>query len=348
MKRKVVTLALGIVGLVTLTGCGVLGPASVVRDRFNYNNAIGESWKNQLLQNVVKIRYADMPVFLDVSSVVSQYELKGGVIWRDDSLLAPFVARGSYAEKPTISYTPLSGEKFIKSFMTPLPPEIMLHMIEAGWPADFIFRICVQAINGMYNQGGFQMNSHPADSQFNTLLALLASIQKSGVLTFGVEHIEDNEEIVLMFREHPDSEIESDIASVMQLLRLDPNTRRFKVTAGICPEESNEVTIQIRSIMMILESLAMGVEVPNAHVEDTHSPAEPTCPNAGTEPLVRIFTGNCRPKDAYAAIQYRSHWFWIGNNDMQSKRTLSFIQLIMNLSEVGERGKGPVLTLPTG
>jgi predicted small lipoprotein YifL len=348
MIRKVVTLALGIFGLVTLTGCGVLGPASVVRDRFNYNSAIGESWKNQMLQNVVKIRYADMPVFLDVSSVVSQYELKGGLIWRDDSFLAPFVARGSYTEKPTISYTPLSGEKFIKSLMTPLPPEIMLHMIEAGWPADFIFRICVQAINGMYNQSGFQMNSHPADSEFNELLVLLASIQKSGVLTFGIEHHTHSEEIILMFREHPDPKMKSEIASVMRLLRLDPGTRRFTVTAGICPEDNNEVTIQTRSILMILESLAMGVEVPGVHIDNAHSPAEPDVNNAEIKSLVGIFSGNNRPKDAYAAIRYRGHWFWIDNNDMESKRAFSFIQLIMNLSEAGEGGKGPVLTLPTG
>jgi hypothetical protein len=348
MVKKTVTFVMVVSGMITLAGCGTLGSGSVIRDRFNYNSAIGESWKNQMLQNVVKIRYADMPVFLDVSSVVSQYELQGGLIWRDDSLLAPFVARGSYTEKPTISYTPLSGEKFIKSLMTPLPPEIMLHMIEAGWPADFIFRICVQAINGMYNQSGFQMNSHPSDSQFNELLVLLGSIQKSGVLTFGIEHHADEDEIILMFREHPDPKIKSEIASVMRLLRLDPGTRRFTVTAGICPEDNNEVTIQIRSILMILESLAMGVDVPDSHIDNAHSSDESTGLSAGGKPLVGIFSGKSRPKDAYAAIRYRSYWFWIDNSDMPSKRAFSFIQLIMNLSEAGEGNKGPVLTLPTG
>ena len=92
----------------------------------------------------------------------------------------------------------------------------------------------------------------------------------------------------------------------------------------------------------------MGVEVPNAHIEETSSAAEPTGRNAGTKPLVRIFTGNNRPEDPYAAIRYRSHWVWIDHNDIQSKRAFSFIQLLMNIYEAGEGGRGPVLTLPAG
>jgi hypothetical protein len=350
MQRKVVALALGIFGLVTLTGCGVLGPASVVRDRFNYNNAIGESWKNQLLQNLVKIRYTDMPVFLEVSSVVNQYEFKVDALARHNSLLAPWTFGGSYIEKPTISYTPLKGEKKFKSVMTPLPHEVISHMIAAGWPADFILSICVQSINGIHNQGGLQMSSNPADSQFNTLLESLASIQKSGVLIFGIEYLKDSEEVVLMFREHPDPEIKSDIAKVMRLLGLDSNTRRFKLTSGLYPEGSNEVTIQTRSILMILESLAMGVEVPKSHVEDTYSPVNLTCPNAGIKQIIRIFSGNCPlpPEDAYAAIRYRGHWFWVENKDVRSKRAFTLIQLLVNLSQVGSKGQAPVLTLPAG
>lgn len=349
MRRQIV--ALGIVGLVTLAGCSRIGPKSVVRDRFNYNSAIAESWKNQMFQNVVRIRYADMPVFLEVASVVSQYEIKGDATVRSNSILAPLVIGGSYMVRPTISYAPLTGEKFIKSMMTPLPPEIILHLIETGWPVEFVLGFGVQAINGIYNGSGQGMVSHPADLQFDSLLTSLASIQRSGVLVWEVEQHEDDKEIVLMFRQHPDSTVESEIALVAQLLRIDPEKRRYSLSSGICPTGSNEIKLQTRSILMIMKALATGVEVPSTQVAETIDTAatdEPNDRSAGSVPHIRIHSGEDEQEDAYAAIKYRGHWFWIDSRDVQSKRAFFLIQLLMNLSEGGGSKAAPVLTLPTG
>ena len=60
-----------------MSGCGSMGPNSVSRDRFDYITAISESWKKQMLLNIVKLRYADVPVFMDIGQVISGYELEG-------------------------------------------------------------------------------------------------------------------------------------------------------------------------------------------------------------------------------------------------------------------------------
>ena len=56
-------------------GCQTIGPGSVQRDRLDYAGAIAGSWREQTLLNIVKLRYFDAPVFLEVSSVISSYTL---------------------------------------------------------------------------------------------------------------------------------------------------------------------------------------------------------------------------------------------------------------------------------
>ena len=79
-----------------------------------------------MLLNLVKTRYADAPVFFDVASVISQYAVEGQVNfragendppWGDNWFLG---AGGKYSDRPTITYTPLAGDRFTESIMRPL------------------------------------------------------------------------------------------------------------------------------------------------------------------------------------------------------------------------------------
>ena len=61
---------------VHLAGCAGIGARTVARDRLDYVSAISESWKRQTLLNLLKTRYQDAPIFLDVASVIGQYALE--------------------------------------------------------------------------------------------------------------------------------------------------------------------------------------------------------------------------------------------------------------------------------
>jgi hypothetical protein len=143
-----------------VSGCASIGPATVARDRFDYITAISDSWKAQMLLNLVKIRYADAPVFLDVASVITQTGYQGIVgvsgSWFQNpfSSFAGVTATGTYGERPTVSYLPFSGEKFARSLMTPIPPAAILNFLQAGYPADLVFRLTVHTINGIHSRFG--------------------------------------------------------------------------------------------------------------------------------------------------------------------------------------------------
>ena len=59
--------------LLTMAGCAGVPPGRITTDRMDYGQVIAESWKRQTLLNVVRLRYADAPVFLDVASVINSY-----------------------------------------------------------------------------------------------------------------------------------------------------------------------------------------------------------------------------------------------------------------------------------
>src|SRR4051812_25550047 len=75
----IIRVGFALLGAMVLTGCAHLGPSTVAVDRFDYSTAIADSWKQQTLLNIVKLRYMDLPVFVDVASIVSGYSMQTGV-----------------------------------------------------------------------------------------------------------------------------------------------------------------------------------------------------------------------------------------------------------------------------
>ena len=103
-----------LLSLFVLSGCTHLGPKTVAVDRFDYSTAIADSWKQQTLLNIVKLRYMDLPVFVDVASVVSGYSMQTGVsvngtLSSEKAVQGNFASIGGqaiYTDRPTITYVP--------------------------------------------------------------------------------------------------------------------------------------------------------------------------------------------------------------------------------------------------
>src|SRR5215831_2782536 len=155
-----------------VAACGSIGPVTVSHDRIDYATAIGNSWKEQTLLNLVKLRYGDMPVFLEVAQVVAGYQLQsaiGGSFTAgnfNSSLVGPFTATGNvnaagtYTDRPTVIYSPLTGVDFLKRLMTPVPPSSVLFMLQSGYSAERIMPIMLDSINGL-NNGSNRLSGRP-------------------------------------------------------------------------------------------------------------------------------------------------------------------------------------------
>ncbi|HAR96456.1 MAG TPA: hypothetical protein DCR97_10915 [Deltaproteobacteria bacterium] len=346
-------------------GCASLGPGSVVSDRFEYTTAISDSWESQMLLNLVKGRYGHAPVFLDVASVISQYALQTQADVRA-SFQSPLTNRftgdafantlslgglGSYTDRPTITYNPLMGEKFARSLMAPIPPEAILHLVQAGYPVDLLFRVCVQSINGIQNSFGGPAAAHDADPQFHPLLDKMRKLQATGDIGMKIHKRREKEGARIVFRWKKGKALEADSEDVRRLLGLDPTINEFKVVYGAIASDDKEIAMLSRSMLQVMLDLSSAIDVPAEHVTEkrvTPTFREKLSDGRPIAPLVKIKSSSHRPLDAFVAVPFRDHWFWIDDKDILSKNVFSFLMFIFTLTETGGKEGVPIVTIPAG
>lgn len=359
--RRVIRLPL--LSALLVLGCSTIGPETVSRDRLAYTAAVAESWKTQMLLNIVKLRYGDTPVFLDVGQIVSGYTVESTLSAAANANIytwsaphpnfpdasAGLGAGGRFQDRPTVTYSPLAGERFARSMMTPLRPVSVLSLIQGGYPVDLVLRLVVNAINGIDNRYGGDARARPADPEFYPLLRALRRIQLSGTMGMRVNRTADEEATLLTFKTRRDPKVEKDVAEVRQLLGLDLDATEFNVVYGSTSTNRRQIAILTRSILEILVDLSSFISVPQAHVAEGRVGAGlDDMADESVRPLIRVRSMLERPDaaDAFASVPYRGYWFIIDDRDIPSKRLFTFIMFIFTLVETPTKEVPPVVTIP--
>jgi len=325
-------------------------------DRFDYISAIADSWKQQTLLNIVKLRYMDLPVFVDVASIVSGYSLQtgvnvNGVLSSERAVQGNYLSAGGqavYTDRPTITYVPLTGEKFLRGLITPIDPKNIFFMLQSGYAADFVLALTVESLNGVPNRstaGGMVRDASP---EFLRALQLMRELQAAGGFGMRVEEDKEKGQTAVMFfrREDIPAETLEKAAEARRLLRLSPEPMKFSLTYSPVRGADNELAVHSRSMLQIMGAFASYIDLPEAHLQD-HS-ARPV-PESGAEDRqtnVRIHSGKEKPSNAFAAVRYRDHWFWIDEGDWQTKRALTAVMFFFTLAESTGSEKLPLITIP--
>ncbi|WP_213955404.1 MULTISPECIES: hypothetical protein [unclassified Variovorax] len=335
----------------SLAGCAGVGPPTVARDRFDYNGEVARSWKEQTLLNIVRTRYSDMPVFLEVSQIVSGYTLEStvsfGGVRAHDTLVPPssnlsFGAQGKWTDRPTITYSPLTGAQFNRSMLTPIPPAAVLFAMQAGWPIDLVLRVVVRSVNGIDSTGR-------EAGRYERLVDLMRRLQDSEVLGMRVQGDKADQAVVLFFSSRTRSpDEEAMLQELRTLLRLTTGRNEFRVGFGAASASTGEIAMLTRSMLQILVSLGEYVEVPEVDLRDGRAGASQAPSSATLGRLLKIKASAERPGDALVAVPYRTQWFWIDDRDIPSKRTFAMVMILSTLAETGAREVMPLVTIPAG
>jgi len=336
-----------------LAACAHIGPKTIQVDRFKYSESIADSWKEQTLLNIVKLRYMDLPIFLDVSSIVAGYSLQtdvsiSGVKRSDSSILGNSASLGGqaiYTDRPTITYVPLTGEKFLRGMIKPIDPRNIFFLMQSGYPADFILGLTVESLNGVRNRSTAVMRAE--DPDFFRALRLLSDVQAADAFGMDVEEDKGSTMVVFFRRDGVSADIAEKAAETRRLLKLSPDQQKFRLHYSPVRGADDELSVTSRSMVQIMTAFATYIDAPAEHVQN-HS-ATPALGNDsadGLQPLVRIHSGKDRPAASFVAVKYRDYWFWIDESDLQTKRALTAVMFLFTLVNTGGNDNLPVITIP--
>ncbi|MFZ4468846.1 MAG: hypothetical protein ACOYOZ_06275 [Pirellula sp.] len=144
---------------------------------------------------------------------------------------------------------------------------------------------------------------------------------------------------------------------------VDPEARTLKITTEELPPFSDEngprlelLDLETRSLLQVLFFVSHGIDVPNQHVLDRKVPM--TCNPDGTafdwkQVMDGLFRVHCtkskkRPENAYVAVRYDDHWYYIDQTDRDTKATFALLLEVSRLELQSSEANAPLLTIPLG
>jgi hypothetical protein len=317
-----------------------------------------------MLLNLVKLRYGDTPVFLDVGQIVANYSFQrtlganglgnvftGGTLPGLVAGTFGLNAQGVLTDTPTITYSPLAGERFARSLMMPLPVSAILNILQGGYPVDFVFRLAVQSINGVDNRRIQLQHVRPANPEFYALLRDLHRVQASNEVGARIEQAGSEEIMELIFRPRISAAIQGSLRNIKEILDLDPDAQAFRVVYGVVPTNDKEIALLTRSILEVLTDLSSRIDVPEAHVAEHRVAPTPEAdfgPDGPVRDLIRITTSTeHHPDTAFVSAPYHGYWFSIDDRDLRSKQLFTFLMFLFTFVETPGGAAVPMLTIPT-
>jgi hypothetical protein len=197
-RRPLRLAALAAVAALALSSCNTVGPRVVRSSRVEYSQALADGFNEQMLLNLVRLRYRDTPQFLEVSTLTTEYVLGGSAsaaatVGGGETDVGISVS-GGYSETPTVSYTPLAGEDVVEKLLTPVEVSTLYLLMRSGWSIERVLRLAVREMR--LEAGALLRNAPSADGptpdypphyfDFRLASEELREMQKQGALRVDV------------------------------------------------------------------------------------------------------------------------------------------------------------------
>ena len=345
-----------------LSSCARLHPDVIQAGSNDYNIAMQSSRDEQMLLNLVRLKYHDTPYFLEASSVSSQFRLATQVSASADLESRPILdtlglgGSISFNEQPTITYTPLQGNDFVQRLLIPVPLDTIMLLINSGWSIERVLRMTVERINGIPNApsaSGPTPKAAPEYETFLEIVSLLEEFRKQDKIRMLYKQHDDKAQAVLSLNDADEATAQAD--ELRRLLGINDNAKQFKIVEGKAEKNPDDViVITTRSLLGILFYLSHSVEVPE---RDRESGVVTKTYGADgkefdwshlTQDLFRIRSKSSTSDTSMIKNSYRGKEFYIDDRDLNSKSTFTLLTHLFSLQAGNSESLAPVLTIPVG
>ncbi len=183
--------------LLAVVGCAQ-GPRDLSRTRAPYNEAVQRTGAEQMLLNLVRLKYRESPEFLAITAIASQSTYDGGgsvgVGIPEAALSALNLgASAGFSERPTITYNARDDAEFQRGLLEPVPLATIALVTQTGWASDRVQRLAIKNINGVDNAtsaGGPTPDRKPDFERFQRAAYLLRSLQHRRWVELAPKHRE--------------------------------------------------------------------------------------------------------------------------------------------------------------
>ncbi|PYD71880.1 hypothetical protein [Novacetimonas hansenii] len=342
--------------ILLLSSCSGVGSQRLDRDQLDYSQALIGSSKQQTLLNVVRLRYADTPGFLDTTQLISGYQLQRNIsigVGSDSNPLRPAGSIGAQIqESPTFTFQPVTGDAYAQTFLRPLPPGSLLPLAMGGLPIDILFRLAVQSVNLINNAGSIGGDVGKGSPEFFELIYDLRRLQIAGLLGIQLEHSEEIpgktpafDRVFLTVSPINDPLLAEVVKATRRFFEMGPKDERVEVVYGAGKPQHGQIRLLTRTMLGVLGQIAYQIDVPQEDIDSGRTLPKIISIGRNTKPTVFIHVSNELPRVSFVEIKYNKKFYYISDTDFPSKLGFTMLQILMELSKT-TKNPGAVLTIP--
>lgn len=336
-----------------------IGTAGVPESGYNYNKAIAQSKDEQLLLNLVRLRYRDSVVFMDISGVSSQQSYttslsaSAGFPLRNITNGTGDIGSGfEYSTSPAFTYHPQRGAEFARKLLSPIGADTIVLLANSGWSIERLLTCCVEKLGKLSNApsaSGPTPPELPNNREFRDLSKLLRKLQRQERVAVEQSRNADTDEISLSLV--IDANGTSDCQKLQSYFGSSGCDWRINLVEINGVSGDGTLFTQTRTVLGALYTLSHGVNVPEEHLSEgvvTQSTVLSRETANWTDFLSGQFQVHAsvdKPEHAAVKIFYRDYWFWIDDRDLESKTTFNLLDFLIALQSAAEGGATPLLLL---
>ncbi|MBF0525686.1 MAG: hypothetical protein HQK56_11390, partial [Deltaproteobacteria bacterium] len=179
--------------LILLSGCS-MGPRVLKGNRAMFNVSIQQSNNEQMMINLLRVRYLEAPLFLRIGAVSAAFNYEaavGGSMQIPEhtylpatmaNIITPNLAL-RYNEAPTITYTPLEGEQYTTQVLSEISLDRFALLCRSGWSVGYLMSVVMERIGDLDNfpmRAGQVNRVAGSNDRFAELSRILGEMQNRG------------------------------------------------------------------------------------------------------------------------------------------------------------------------